>query len=409
MSSFVFLFHLYVRILNSHSVSFDIWPRSADFHFPPLASQIRHILLVHAAATARHRPFLQAARLALAPPTDKDKTKPSTNTATVAAPAPTSAAAAAAAKPKDTSKEAPSAVVAAAVAEAVVAATTPASAVEFLDARPALPVAQLLAKHDKMFGAVPTPTFAPELAPTASVLDRDRADSVSGAGAGDGVNSPLTAAASPPLSPAGAPVLAARGGDPLSPSLPASTGPVADATSDASPSPGPAAASPNIPITLALNPSPESDPTPSPLPEPELPTPPHWLTPGDFVVTRHSNLRDVQVLFHLMGARPHKKGKAAKQENERAQAQLLAGLRQVLLTADQSGVASLVIPLLLSGTCKYVLRAHSLVHVWIYVSHVVNTSVCRVSCPGAPNTRCPPPRNASSTPSCAACGTRCSN
>jgi hypothetical protein len=46
-------------------------------------------------------------------------------------------------------------------------------------------------------------------------------------------------------------------------------------------------------------------------------------------VTRHSNLRDVQLLFHLMGTKPPKRAKVGKSELVKTHAQALEGLRQV--------------------------------------------------------------------------------
>jgi hypothetical protein len=160
--------------------------RSADFHFPPLATQIRHVLLAAAAAAPRHRPFLVAARKAITHPGGgKDKASAAATTAAAAAAAvaekgnkkATAAALAAVATPDPLRKR--PAVAATPEEDVEIDETDPANTEplrqEFLDGAPVASPAQLLSKFDTMFGDVPTPSFG-DLPPSASVLDRDPND-----------------------------------------------------------------------------------------------------------------------------------------------------------------------------------------------------------------------------------------
>ena len=72
----------------------------------------------------------------------------------------------------------------------------------------------------------------------------------------------------------------------------------------------------------------------------QMPSP---LVPGDFAITRHSNLRDAHILFHLFGTREN--NSLSETNGQR----VIEGVKQTIITADQIGVSVLSVPVLLSG------------------------------------------------------------
>lgn len=66
------------------------------------------------------------------------------------------------------------------------------------------------------------------------------------------------------------------------------------------------------------------------------------LSPGDFYITRHSNLAAFHVVFHLVSERA---GPDAHELSTRGQ--MMSGLRQIIRTSFECGVLHLTIPLLL--------------------------------------------------------------
>eukprot|EP01133_Synstelium_polycarpum_P014509 gene14509-17126_t len=70
------------------------------------------------------------------------------------------------------------------------------------------------------------------------------------------------------------------------------------------------------------------------------------LKTGDFFITKHSNLSDVQVVFHLLADSKHRTpwGESAMPTSS----DLAKGLRNILLTASKYGIGSLTIPIALT-------------------------------------------------------------
>jgi hypothetical protein len=77
--------------------------------------------------------------------------------------------------------------------------------------------------------------------------------------------------------------------------------------------------------------------------QPQVPPPLDRLKVGDFYVTRHSNLCDVHVTFHMVAD-----SSSVNNENINSRHPLVMGLRNVLKVASMSSVTTLTIPLLLS-------------------------------------------------------------
>ena len=193
---------------------------------------------------------------------------------------------------------------------------------------------------DKLFAAVPvSPTFAATLEPSRSVLDRDR----DGSEAASTADRETDARRRNPMSPAKAAhassTSTATTGDTATAPSAAETA-TADASAslaaapatmaaDASAASGASAAPAAAAAAMSVSASASASSAPTAAAASALPPPPHMVEAGDYLVTRHSNLRDVQLLFHLMGTKPPKRAKVGKSELVKTHAQALEGLRQV--------------------------------------------------------------------------------
>lgn len=85
------------------------------------------------------------------------------------------------------------------------------------------------------------------------------------------------------------------------------------------------------------------------------------LQPGDFYITRHSNLSQVHVIFHIVS------DDSLKASDINSRHPVVLGLRNIVRTACSNDITSLTIPLLLSYEMSEVNRLHKFVSINIYI------------------------------------------